>query len=1341
MHLLLRPLLSFIVLVVLAIAVLEVFGRVGLALLPHAEPMLNLLLSPRGVQLVGVEGEWRYLNPVLRVRRVELNAGHLNGVHAELDLVDSLMRGRLVLYRARVEDAALRLRKTGSGPWRLADMPIGDGFDPLPLIERADQLQFAGTLALQRDHGAASTLGMSWVGTRRAGVSRHSVRLENRNESCTAPCAVALEIARRAPWGPATPDTQVTIKAAGFVVPEPLLGRARLALDELDLGWDGDAPASRGGWLVARVRGALDGGADAAFSISLRGSARGDDARQWGRLDSLVVTHGEDRLALPAVRVLMDAKGVHAAFDSVDLTGAIGLIRRIGRNQEPLQRWLDALAPAAAVSDVRLQYSFATRALGYRLDVADLALQGYKGVPYLRRASGRITGVTPPLDAGSLADAGHRLRLDVAASDFQIGFPELLADVFDVTSAAAHFTAYVRRGMISLRAPDFDVRFADVHATGGLAISRVGPDERDRRLAALVAVDRIDVPTARRLIPLKLPPKLYRFLTEAPMDGDIRSARLAYQGQFRAAPEERGRRLEIAGDFEDARLQFHPDWPAVTAASGHLEVAGREVRVRADAARALGAVLDGSRVRLRDNAAVADLELRASADASSAFDLIRASPLVRWMPFVAPDWSGRGSATIAGTLTVPLRTVATADAPPTTERLEVALEATLAGVDLNMPGYRLDFADLRGPVRYRYPDAIEAPALNGQLFGAPATVAARAAGGRFLFDVVGTAGSADVWRVAALPDIGILRGAARFGAVLDLPAPQRRDVPSAGASDPGRLTVRSELEGMTVRLPGTYAKLAEEPTVFDLELVLDRERRMTFDYRDLEGWLAFAPISSSEIDPAAGNDTPQGQSPLADSDQSAGTAPAYALARGSVGVGIPPMPVAAPARELLVTGRLGELDPRALLAEWRDDGLGDDVDAAGLVADVTLPPLPQLAVPVRVQAFEVETLLLGGFETRNALIESDLAQSGLNLRLESDRLDARLRWRRAAVDHAASLAVDVEDLWLPRGSGRGDPLSTELIRSVPPARVTVRQVTVGDADYGRWSFRLVPAGADLRVTDVEAELRKVAIASPEGLVWRGGDNVTTFSGTLAMGNLAEVLPLWGYAPNVASERARVRGTVSWKGSPAAFSLAALEGTAKISADDGRFLEVDAAGGTQRILSLLNFTTIAKRMSLDFSDIFGRGLSFDELSAELGFETGTLRFLKPLSVEGTGIKLRMTGTVQLADRALDHEMVVTLPVNRSLPWYAAYLGLANPIAGIGVLVGERVLRKPLETFSSARYRVTGTVENPRVQLVSVFATDAEERQVEVPVGTPDTNEVPGSGQDQPATDDSAERRNS
>jgi hypothetical protein len=99
------------------------------------------------------------------------------------------------------------------------------------------------------------------------------------------------------------------------------------------------------------------------------------------------------------------------------------------------------------------------------------------------------------------------------------------------------------------------------------------------------------------------------------------------------------------------------------------------------------------------------------------------------------------------------------------------------------------------------------------------------------------------------------------------------------------------------------------------------------------------------------------------------------------------------------------------------------------------------------------------------------------------------------------------------------------------------------------------------------------------------------------------------------------------------------------------------------------------------------------------------------------------------------MIVTLPVSRGLPWYAAYVGLANPIAGLGVLVGERVLRKPLEQFSSAKYRITGTVENPQVELVSVFDSNSSESPVEVPVedGPSGPMEMPVHSADEPAPD--------
>ena len=78
----------------------------------------------------------------------------------------------------------------------------------------------------------------------------------------------------------------------------------------------------------------------------------------------------------------------------------------------------------------------------------------------------------------------------------------------------------------------------------------------------------------------------------------------------------------------------------------------------------------------------------------------------------------------------------------------------------------------------------------------------------------------------------------------------------------------------------------------------------------------------------------------------------------------------------------------------------------------------------------------------------------------------------------------------------------------------------------------------------------------------------------------------------------------------------------------------------------------------------------------------------------------------------------MPLTKGLPWYAAYVALANPLAGLGVLVGERVLRKPLEQFSSAKYEVSGSLNDPELKLIGIFnnklnkvVTDPEELENE------------------------------
>ncbi len=74
---------------------------------------------------------------------------------------------------------------------------------------------------------------------------------------------------------------------------------------------------------------------------------------------------------------------------------------------------------------------------------------------------------------------------------------------------------------------------------------------------------------------------------------------------------------------------------------------------------------------------------------------------------------------------------------------------------------------------------------------------------------------------------------------------------------------------------------------------------------------------------------------------------------------------------------------------------------------------------------------------------------------------------------------------------------------------------------------------------------------------------------------------------------------------------------------------------------------------------------------------------------------------------DNEMIVTLPVSKSLPWYGMYLALANPLAGLGVVVGERVLRKPMEQFSTAKFIIKGTLDEPDVKFVSLWDKSMKE----------------------------------
>jgi uncharacterized protein YhdP len=348
---------------------------------------------------------------------------------------------------------------------------------------------------------------------------------------------------------------------------------------------------------------------------------------------------------------------------------------------------------------------------------------------------------------------------------------------------------------------------------------------------------------------------------------------------------------------------------------------------------------------------------------------------------------------------------------------------------------------------------------------------------------------------------------------------------------------------------------------------------------------------------------------------------------------------------------------------------------------------PALAIPIRLADLGVGLVDVNGIGFRDAVLGGRLGAGDgpdVMLNIESPDLTGRLKY-----SDGEPLELDLALLRLPEGEDDGtDPLEVQVIGELLDADIKLSQLLVGEKDYGSWSFQMRPTAEGLELNDLNAQLRGIAIEA-DRMFWDSALNRSFFDGTMQAGDLAEVLPQWDFAASVTTESASMEASLNWQGSPAAVDLDLLVGQAAFEASNGRFLEV-TAGGTDamRIFSLVNFSTIAKRLNFDFSDVVGEGVSFDTLTATSEFNEGMMQFIEPMTVDGSGSSFKIAGKVDLVEGTLDNEMIVTLPVTKGLPWYAAYIALANPLAGLGVLVGERVLRKPLEQFSSANTRSAG-----------------------------------------------------
>ncbi len=1243
----LRPFLVVVTLTMLFVALMQGTGRLGFMFLPDLELVANQWLSGQRVRVSGLEGSWRYLNPVVRAARVDLPAGHLREVVVELDWLESLVRNRFVARRVLVGEGAVRLEKTPAGKWRLAGTS-GDGeFDASGIVYHADELRFSGVIAFGlAGEEEAQSVQVDYLATNRGGLHRHRLHLDNQDADCAADCGLHLEYqARDGRWPFWDERIQLSLDGGGFVIPAAVLD-SPLELMSIGIDWHLRGDES-GGRLHAHARGLrLPGGVELAGLV--RADVRGFEDVHDAVVHDLafgLVAHLDDSeeqvrtqraLRMPAVHVRKDAEVVQFWAQRVDMGGVSEFLERALRGSERARRWLSALKLQAEALNVRGYYRLPTGESGFAATLAGLDVDGYRGAPFVRGAAGELLG------------HARGLELKLKSEDVLLKFPQTFTDTWQMPYLQGAFQAWFGNGYLGLRGVNLRAETLFSRAAGSFALTRPPGERYEERLSLLIGVDALDTDQAFTFVPYTIDEGLEDWLRGGLKAGLLTRIRFGYHGQQHLKGNELARRIELSARISDGRIAYAPDWPDVHELDADVVVAGPMVRVTVDKGASEGVRLGGSQVVLRNNASYADVELVSRMETDLALDFVRTTPLAESMGFVAPEWVGDGRLEVLGNLHIPIKLPEDVDA---SEQLQVDVNVRMLDAGLRMPDFRLALGDLEGDLRYRYPNGLRSSRISGTLFGNDVLIDADSNSQEMILSFAGRATHEDVLAVLDMEDPGVVTGSADFLASLHV------------GVDPDhvtRLEVVSDLQGMALDLPADLRKPAEVARPVEVAVqFLDERQIISFRHGTAQGWLHVA-------------DAPE---------------------RGAVGFGQSPPVLDGRADYLLLTG---DLEGFALEEVVPDEEVG----GSGFM-------------PLKLSGLRVGQIRLDEFVIFDAVLDGDITAEGFAITIDSEAVVGRV-----SMDGDAPLVLGLDRVVLPAGDGEGDPLSPQMAPELPEAVVEVGEFRVGEADYGRWKFNVHPEPDGVRLADLEAVVRGVTVSSPEGVYWSTVDGESRFKGELAAENLFDVLPQWGFAPSMETESAGMTGELSWAGSPANVDLDLLVGTASVRAETGSFVDVESGGGAVRMFSLINFDTIAKRMRGDFSDLTGKGLSFDKLKATVSFDRGHLAFVEPLKVKGSGSEFEVAGNVDLVTGELDNEMIVTLPVSKSLPWYAAYIALANPLAGAGILVGERVLRKPLEQFSSAKYEIGGTLDEPQVNLVSVFESEMVEAELESLAGAGD-----------------------
>ncbi len=869
----------------------------------------------------------------------------------------------------------------------------------------------------------------------------------------------------------------------------------------------------------------------------------------------------------------------------------------------------------------------------------------------------KIPGVTNFAGQFEIHENDGELILDSRNSI--IDYPGLFRWPFVVKSINSQFSWKVTDDLIALQLNNFDLDITDVQlkADGLFDIHR---NSKLIEMNLYAELDNGDVSKTRYFLPNGvMKDNLVNYLDQSIKSGKLEGAQIALRGPATFFPFANPEGVfSVNAQVSDTQYVFTKGWPMIENVSADLWFVEKGMDIRISEGTSKGQSISSASAVIKDfkaKPALLQVRTKSSGDAKDGLDYLNNSPLKNSVGKVFEYIPTQGPFELELDLEIPL-----------TAKVDVTVDGqvTLLGNSMTVVPIDMTVDNIQGTINIS-DSLISAKKISADIMGdksfyqieqlkIPKTGLVTNIQGEGYFTTAGVRQVFPDW----IPKM--LEGKSEFGLQLSFPSSSPTPLDNEISDEPivhsqliMDLAFNSTLVGITSNFPKPFNKKAEQLESFTLNYKLLQNQQQLFsatisELADMKLHIADQKLPSGQI--VIGGDK---------ANQSGKD-------------------------RIEITGTLSQFDLESWLNLFQQQ-------SETSMNNIEFTDYRNLII----NNLQIEKFRYYFLNFENVDISAIENNNTLQFKLDSENISGKIHI--PDTDLNMPINIDLSHLSI---ADQFPPSETETDRDkrisshqpLPAMRIHCDSCVYNTKTLGKTTINLKPLANGNRFTAKmnKSDMLSLDISGQWQKDYETSSVITRLTGTVNTGKIGVLLNTLNRKTGIHETQLKAEGDISWEGDLSQFNFDTLNGN--LAFDGGKGSQEDISDKGARIFSIFSVASLARRLTLDFSDLFGDGFYYNSLSGNFAISNGAFATTN-FEIDGTSADVEIKGISDFTNNKIEKCIRVTPELSSSLPILAGWA--IQPVTGLVVYLMSKIFQPAIKVVTSILYKIEGSMDAPIV----------------------------------------------